>query len=81
MLTEDDVRLIPGNNFTIESAQDTSSEAHSVRQKKSGLTGSSGGGVASVGYSKSRSSRNPSPRSPHRWGRPMATWSSAPATN
>ncbi|WP_353849210.1 hemagglutinin repeat-containing protein [Xanthomonas oryzae] len=55
VLGQDNVRLSAGNNVTIESAQDTSSEAHSVRQKKSGLTGSTGGGVASVGYAKSSS--------------------------
>ncbi|MGD3046301.1 hemagglutinin repeat-containing protein, partial [Xanthomonas oryzae] len=55
VLGQDNVRLSAGNNVTIASAQDTSSEAHSVRQKKSGLTGSTGGGVASVGYAKSSS--------------------------
>ncbi|QBG97655.1 hypothetical protein EYC55_22875 [Xanthomonas oryzae] len=55
VLGQDNVRLAAGNNIIIESAQDTSSEAHSVRQKKSGLTGGTGGGVASVGYSKSSS--------------------------
>ncbi|MEQ8068315.1 hemagglutinin repeat-containing protein, partial [Xanthomonas sp. WHRI 10200] len=63
VLAQDNVRLAAGNNVTIESAQDTSSEAHSVRQKKSGLTGSSGGGVASVGYSKSSSDSQQSTRS------------------
>nr|WP_324292656.1 hemagglutinin repeat-containing protein [Xanthomonas oryzae] len=57
-----DVRVAAGNNIIIESAQDTSSEAHSVRQKKSGLTGSSGGGVASVGYAKSSSDSQESTR-------------------
>ncbi|WP_242628962.1 hemagglutinin repeat-containing protein [Xanthomonas oryzae] len=56
------VRVAAGNNIIIESAQDTSSEAHSVRQKKSGLTGSSGGGVASVGYAKSSSDSQESTR-------------------
>ncbi|MDC8748528.1 hemagglutinin repeat-containing protein, partial [Xanthomonas campestris] len=63
VLAEDNVRLAAGNNVTIESAQDTSSEAHSARQKKSGLTGSSGGGVASVGYSKSSSDSQDSTQS------------------
>ncbi|WP_326520649.1 hemagglutinin repeat-containing protein [Xanthomonas sp. 3058] len=63
VLAEDNVRLAAGNNVTIESAQDTSSEAHSIRQKKSGLTGSSGGGVASVGYAKSSSDSQESTRS------------------
>ncbi|MEC3889690.1 hemagglutinin repeat-containing protein [Xanthomonas campestris] len=63
VLADGSVRLVAGNNVTIESAQDTSSEAHSARQKKSGLTGSSGGGVASVGYSKSSSDSQESTRS------------------
>ncbi|WP_414428465.1 hemagglutinin repeat-containing protein, partial [Xanthomonas campestris] len=63
VLADGNVRLAAGNNVTIESAQDTSSEAHSVRQKKSGLTGSSGGGVASVGYAKSSSDSQESTRS------------------
>ncbi|WP_428960441.1 hemagglutinin repeat-containing protein [Xanthomonas oryzae] len=56
------VRVAAGNNIIIESAQDTSSEAHSFRQKKSGLTGGTGGGVASVGYSKSSSDSKESTR-------------------
>ncbi|XUP29669.1 hemagglutinin repeat-containing protein [Xanthomonas axonopodis pv. vasculorum] len=63
VLGQDNVRLAAGKNVTIESAQDTSSEAHSVRQKKSGLTGASGGGVASVGYSKSSSNSQDSTQS------------------
>ncbi|MBB5866031.1 hemagglutinin repeat-containing protein, partial [Xanthomonas sp. 3058] len=63
VLADGNVRLAAGNNVTIESAQDTSSEAHSIRQKKSGLTGSSGGGVASVGYAKSSSDSQESTRS------------------
>ncbi|WP_355508383.1 hemagglutinin repeat-containing protein [Xanthomonas cannabis] len=55
ILADGDVRLAAGNNVTIESAQDTSSEAHSFSQKRSGLTGSIGGGVASIGYSHARS--------------------------
>ncbi|NIJ84561.1 filamentous hemagglutinin [Xanthomonas arboricola] len=55
VLATGDVRLAAGNNVTIESAQDTSSEAHSFSQKRSGLTGGIGGGVASIGYSKARS--------------------------
>nr|WP_244875199.1 hemagglutinin repeat-containing protein [Xanthomonas cannabis] len=55
VLADGDVRLAAGNNVTIESAQDTSSEAHSFSQKRSGLTGSIGGGVASIGYSHARS--------------------------
>ncbi|WP_256127433.1 hemagglutinin repeat-containing protein [Xanthomonas euvesicatoria] len=62
VLADGDVRVAAGNNVTIESAQDTSNEAHSVRQKKSGLTGASGGGVASVGYSKSSSDSQESTR-------------------
>ncbi|MEA9751064.1 hemagglutinin repeat-containing protein [Xanthomonas campestris pv. raphani] len=54
VLGNGDVRLAAGNNVTIESAQDTSSEAHSFSQKRSGLTGGIGGGVASIGYSKAR---------------------------
>ncbi|QHG86902.1 hemagglutinin repeat-containing protein [Xanthomonas cucurbitae] len=55
VLATGDVRLAAGNNVTIESAQDTSSEAHSFSQKRSGLTGSIGNGVASIGYSHARS--------------------------
>ncbi|MBN6152550.1 hemagglutinin repeat-containing protein [Xanthomonas sp. AmX2] len=55
VLADGDVRLAAGNDVTIESAQDHSSEAHSSSQKKSGLTGGLSGGVASVGYGKSRS--------------------------
>ncbi|MBB4595163.1 adhesin HecA-like repeat protein [Xanthomonas arboricola] len=55
ILADGDVRLAAGNNVTIESAQDTSSEAHSFSQKRSGLTGSIGSGVASIGYSHARS--------------------------
>ncbi|MEA9615915.1 hemagglutinin repeat-containing protein, partial [Xanthomonas sp. WHRI 10064A] len=55
VLANGDVRLAAGNNVTIESTQDISSEAHSFSQKRSGLTGSIGGGVASIGYSKARS--------------------------
>ncbi|WP_244181116.1 hemagglutinin repeat-containing protein, partial [Xanthomonas melonis] len=55
VLAEGDVRLAAGNNVIIESAQDTSSETHRFSQKRSGLTGSIGGGVASIGYSHARS--------------------------
>ncbi|CAD1791296.1 filamentous hemagglutinin [Xanthomonas euroxanthea] len=55
VLANGDVRLAAGNNVTIESAQDTSSEAHSFSQKRSGLTGGIGGGVAGIGYSEARS--------------------------
>ncbi|WP_234349400.1 hemagglutinin repeat-containing protein, partial [Xanthomonas citri] len=55
LLATGDVRLAAGNDITIESAQDTSSEAHSFSQRRSGLTGGIGGGVASIGYSHARS--------------------------
>ncbi|WCE06374.1 hemagglutinin repeat-containing protein [Pseudoxanthomonas sp. JBR18] len=56
VLADGDVRLAAGNDVTIESAQDTSSEAHSASVKKSGLTGGFSGGVVSVGYGQARSS-------------------------
>ncbi|WP_409975947.1 hemagglutinin repeat-containing protein [Xanthomonas graminis] len=56
VLADNDARLVAGHDVTIESAQDQSSEEHSSSQKKSGFSGSLSGGVASVGYGKSRSS-------------------------
>ncbi|WP_241093103.1 hemagglutinin repeat-containing protein [Xanthomonas bonasiae] len=55
VLADNDVRLVAGHDVTIKSAQDQSSEEHSSSQKKSGFSGSLSGGVASVGYGKSRS--------------------------
>lgn len=55
VLAEKDLRIAAANNITIESAQDTYSEASSFSQKKSGITGGFANGVASVGYSTSRS--------------------------
>ncbi|WP_255423937.1 hemagglutinin repeat-containing protein [Xanthomonas sp. SI] len=55
VLADNDARLVAGHDITIESAQDQSSEEHSSSQKKSGFSGSLSGGVASVGYGKSRS--------------------------
>uniref|UniRef100_UPI000AFD0AE5 hemagglutinin repeat-containing protein n=6 Tax=Xanthomonas graminis TaxID=3390026 RepID=UPI000AFD0AE5 len=56
VLADNDARLVAGHDVNIESAQDQSSEEHSSSQKKSGFSGSLSGGVASVGYGKSRSS-------------------------
>jgi len=55
VLADNNLSIAAGNNVTIESAQDTFSEAHSFSQKKSGLTGGFANGVASVGYSSSKS--------------------------
>lgn len=55
VLADNDLRIAAANNVTIESAQDTFSEAHSFSQKKSGITGGLANGVASVGYSSARS--------------------------
>ncbi|REM96158.1 filamentous hemagglutinin, partial [Mycobacterium tuberculosis] len=58
VLADNDLRIAAANNITIESAQDTYSEASSFSQKKSGITGGFGNGVASVGYSSSRSTND-----------------------
>ncbi len=55
VLADNDLRIAAVNNITIESAQDTLSEANSFSQKKSGITGGFANGVASVGYNSSRS--------------------------
>ena len=55
VLADNDLRIAAVNNITIESAQDTLSEASSFSQKKSGITGGFANGVASVGYSSSKS--------------------------
>ncbi|MCW6029519.1 hemagglutinin repeat-containing protein [Stenotrophomonas sp. SRS1] len=55
VLADNDLRIAAANNITIESAQDTYSEASSFSQKKSGITGGFGNGVASVGYSSAKS--------------------------
>jgi len=55
VLADNDLRIAAVNNITIESAQDTLSEASSFSQKKSGITGGFANGVASVGYSSARS--------------------------
>jgi len=60
VLAQQDARLVAGNNVTVVSAQDESSEAHSSAQKKSGFSASFSGGVASLGYGKSRSSNDSS---------------------
>jgi len=58
VLADNDLRIAAANNITIESAQDTYSEASSFSQKKSGITGGFGNGVASVGYSSARSTND-----------------------
>ncbi len=58
VLADNDLRIAAANNITIESAQDTYSEASSFSQKKSGITGGFGNGVASVGYSSARSNND-----------------------
>lgn len=55
VLADNDLRIAAVNSLTIESAQDTLSEASSFNQKKSGITGGFANGVASVGYSSSKS--------------------------
>ncbi|WP_172448193.1 hemagglutinin repeat-containing protein, partial [Stenotrophomonas sp. VV52] len=55
VLADNDLRIAAVNNITIESAQDTLSEASSFNQKKSGITGGFANGVASVGYNSSKS--------------------------
>ncbi|WP_171966927.1 hemagglutinin repeat-containing protein [Stenotrophomonas bentonitica] len=54
VLADNDLRIAAVNNITIESAQDTLSEASSFSQKKSGITGGFANGVASMGYSSSK---------------------------
>ncbi|WP_267113612.1 hemagglutinin repeat-containing protein [Xanthomonas sacchari] len=63
VLAQQDARLVAGNDVAIVSAQDQSSEAHSSAQKKSGFSASFSGGVASLGYGKSRSSSDSSTES------------------
>ncbi|MBO9872943.1 hemagglutinin repeat-containing protein [Xanthomonas sp. D-93] len=63
VLAQQDARLVAGNDVAIVSAQDQSGEAHSSAQKKSGFSASFSGGVASLGYGKSRSSSDSSTES------------------
>ncbi|MCW0389735.1 hypothetical protein NB690_000309 [Xanthomonas sacchari] len=63
VLAQQDACLVAGNDVAIVSAQDQSSEAHSSAQKKSGFSASFSGGVASLGYGKSRSSSDSSTES------------------